>query len=252
MTLIMNMADEDKMNNCDRVTGFRNIVVLTGSGISAESGLATFRDSGGLWAKYRIEDVATPEAFTRDPALVQDFYNMRREELGKVAPNKAHYALAELEAELDGKVMVVTQNVDDLHERAGSKNLLHMHGELAKARCLSCGSVLSWRESINPHDRCTDCGLHDCLRPHIVWFGEIPFYLNEIDEALNEADLFISIGTSGSVYPAAGLVAAARALDIHTVEINMEPSDGQHFFHEGHYGPAGEMVPNFVNALLGR
>lgn len=249
--VILNTTDEDKMNNQDEVPHYRNIVILTGAGISAESGLATFRDSGGLWAQYRVEDVATPEAFAHNPSLVLDFYNMRRAELQRTAPNKAHYALAQLEAEHDGTVTVITQNVDNFHERAGSKNLLHMHGELTKARCLSCGSLLLWEDPITLADRCSVCGEQGCLRPHIVWFGEIPLYLDDIDTALRHADLFISIGTSGSVYPAAGLVATARNQGAYTVEINMEPSDGRHFFHEGHYGPAGEMVPAFVRSLLG-
>lgn len=237
------------MNISGHIVNFRNIVVLTGAGISAESGLATFRDSGGLWAKHKIEDVATPEAFARNPEQVQAFYNMRRAELARVEPNAAHYALARLESELDGHVTIITQNVDDLHERAGSKNLLHMHGELMRARCLSCETILPRTGPIAVTDRCTACN-EGGLRPHIVWFGEIPFYLDAIDAALADADLFISIGTSGSVYPAAGLVTTARALGMHTVEINMEPGAGRHFFHEGHYGPAGETVPAFVEALL--
>ena len=229
---------------------YHHVVILTGAGISAESGLSTFRDEGGLWAKHRIEDVATPEAFARDPELVQTFYNLRRRELARVAPNAAHKALARLESELDGELLVVTQNVDDLHERAGSRRVLHMHGELRKARCLACGGVLPWEGDIAEGDRCAFCK-DGRLRPHIVWFGEIPFHMDEIERAITRADLFVSIGTSGAVYPAAGFVALARSLGrAHTVELNLEPSEGRHLFAEGHYGPATEIVPAFVEGLL--
>lgn len=230
---------------------YRHIVILTGAGISAESGLSTFRDEGGLWAQHRIEDVATPEGFARDPELVQGFYNTRRRELRGCTPNAAHRALARLEAELDGSVTLITQNVDDLHERAGSRNVLHMHGELKKARCLLCHIVSPWDADITVKDACPTCGDSDALRPHVVWFGEIPLYLDEIDAAIAEADLFISIGTSGAVYPAAGLVTTARALGrARTVELNLEPSEGCHFFHETRHGPAGEIVPAYVDEIL--
>jgi len=229
----------------------RNIVILTGSGISAESGLSTFRDEGGLWAQHRIEDVATPEGFARDPDLVQGFYNSRRAELRTRAPNAAHHALARLEAEHAGTVTLITQNVDDLHERAGSSRVLHMHGELKKARCMLCRAVSPWEEDIAPDSRCPACGDAEALRPHVVWFGEIPLYLDDIDAAMAEADLFISIGTSGAVYPAAGLVSTARALGrARTVELNLEPSDGRHFFHEARHGPASEVVPAYVAEIL--
>ena len=233
------------------MVAYGNIVILTGAGISAESGLSTFRDAGGLWAQHRIEDVATPEAFARDPELVQRFYNLRRRELARVAPNAAHKALARLESELDGELLVVTQNVDDLHERAGSRHVLHMHGELKKARCLACGAVVPWAGDIAEGDRCPLCR-KGRLRPHIVWFGEVPFHMEEIEQAIARADLFVSIGTSGAVYPAAGFVGLARALGrAHTVELNLEPSEGRHLFAEGHYGPASRIVPAFVERLLG-
>ena len=232
---------------------YRDIVILTGSGISAESGLATFRDQGGLWEKHRIEDVATPEAFERNPALVQQFYNARRAQLTQAEPNAAHIALARLERELGangGRATLITQNVDDLHERAGSENVLHMHGELKKARCLACHAVHTWENDIDAADRCPACRSGG-LRPHIVWFGEIPLYLDEIDAALATAELFISIGTSGAVYPAAGLVTTVRALGrAHTVELNLEPSEGRHFFAEARHGPASELVPAYVEDIL--
>lgn len=230
---------------------FEEIVILTGAGISAESGLSTFRDAGGLWEKHRIEDVATPEAFARDPEGVQKFYNLRRRHLDEVAPNAAHRALARLEAESDSGVTIITQNVDDLHERAGSRNVLHMHGELKKARCLECGRASPWEDDIAPTSACPACGTVGRLRPHVVWFGEIPLELDRIDRLLGACDLFVSIGTSGAVYPAAGFVSQIRALGrAHTVELNLEPSAGSHFFHEARYGPAGTIVPLFVEELL--
>ena len=232
---------------------YRNIVVLTGAGISAESGLGTFRGAGGLWAEHRIEDVATPEAFARDPDLVQRFYSLRRAELAKARPNAAHAALAELEAGLDGSVTVVTQNVDDLHEQAGSRAVLHMHGELTKVRCLACGHVASgWTGALSQGDACPRCGASPALRPHIVWFGEMPFHMEQIDAALYDADLFLSIGTSGNVYPAAGFIAQVRSLGrAHTVELNLEPSEGGSLFAEARYGPATQLVPTFVAEVLG-
>ncbi len=230
---------------------FERIVVLTGAGISAESGLSTFRDEGGLWAKHRIEDVATPEAFLRNPELVQNFYNARRAQLRRVEPNAAHRALAELEAAYPGRVTVITQNVDDLHERAGSRRVIHMHGELKKARCLACDTASPWEDDIRPDSRCPACGAGGRLRPHVVWFGEIPLHLDEIDRELGSCDLFVSIGTSGAVYPAAGFVTQVRALGrAHTVELNLEPSAGSHFFHEARHGPATQLVPAFVEELL--
>lgn len=229
-----------------------NIVILTGAGVSAESGLLTFRDNGGLWENHRVEEVATPEAFARDPALVHRFYNMRRQKLLTVEPNAAHDSLARLEADHPATVTIVTQNVDNLHERAGSKNVIHMHGEMLKVRCRVCASVITTEANIDEETPCPACGFAPALRPHIVWFGEMPFHMPEIEELLLKADLFISIGTSGNVYPAAGFVQLVRRhTTAHTVEINMEPSEGVSHFAETHHGPAGALVPNYVNKLLG-
>jgi len=225
------------------------IVILTGAGISRESGLATFRDADGLWAKVRIEDVATPEAFARDPARVQGFYDARRAQIRDPAiqPNAAHRALAELDATWPGEFLLVTQNVDDLHDRAGSRRLLHMHGELAKARCLACGTVQAAPATLAEGPACTACGKAR-LRPHIVWFGEMPFEMERIYDALGRCGLFVSIGTSGNVYPAAGFVAEVRNR-ARTVELNLEPSEGARLFDEARHGPATRLVPDFVAAL---
>ena len=231
---------------------FRSLVVLTGAGISAESGLGTFRDKDGLWTKYDLEDVATPEGFMRDPALVHGFYNARRRNLVEASPNAAHHALAELERQWPGEFLLVTQNVDDLHERAGSRNLLHMHGELLKIRCENCGTVSDWRDDLDQSTGCTRCNTTGYLRPHVVWFGEMPFYMERIYAALQRCDLFVSIGTSGLVYPAAGFVAEARrAGRAHTVELNLEASDGHSLFAERIYGPATTVVPAYAARLLG-
>jgi NAD-dependent deacetylase len=229
-----------------------SIVVLTGAGISRESGLATFRDADGIWARVRIEDVATPEAFATDPGRVHGFYNARRRQLlaPDVAPNAAHAALARLERERPGEVLLVTQNIDDLHERAGSASLVHMHGELLKARCGRCGAVAPCREDLAVSTPCARCGRSGAMRPHVVWFGEMPLEMERIDAALAACDLFVSIGTSGSVYPAAGFVSQVRrAGRARTVELNLERSDGASLFHEGRYGPATEIVPAFVAGL---
>ena len=221
-------------------------MILTGAGISAESGLGTFRDEGGLWAQHKIEDVATPEGFARDPELVQRFYNMRRAEAVKAVPNAAHHALAALEAVHD--VLVVTQNVDGLHEAAGSKNVLHMHGSLARAMCATCQARWDAPLVMTVSDACPSCG-EKATRPDIVWFGEIPYGMERIDAALNQATLFASIGTSGNVYPAAGFVAEARRLGVPTVELNLEPSAGYSMFDEVRIGPASETVPEWVADL---
>lgn len=232
------------------MSSFNSIVVLTGAGVSAESGIKTFRDSNGLWENHRVEDVCTPEAFARNPELVQRFYNARRRQLVVEAkPNPAHIALAEFERSFKGKFTLVTQNVDDLHERAGSRNLFHMHGELLKARCSSTGKVILWRDDITVGAPCPCCNRAGALRPHIVWFGEMPLYMDEIEEALAECDLFVSIGTSGQVYPAAGFVQVARNYGAHTVELNLEPSAGRSLFAERHYGPASETVTEFFGKL---
>lgn len=225
------------------------IVVLTGAGISAESGLATFRASDGLWENHRIEDVATPEGFRRNPERVHRFYNERRRKLREVEPNAAHRALAKLEAHWPGGVLLVTQNVDDLHDRAGSRNLIHMHGELLKARCLDCGSVTAWPEDLGAQSRCPGCGKIGYMRPHIVWFGEMPLEMDFIYGALDRCRLFAAIGTSGHVYPAAGLVEAVRS-GVPTLEINLEPSSIANLFEEHRQGKAGEEVPRWVDAVL--
>jgi NAD-dependent deacetylase len=232
----------------------RSIVILTGAGISKESGLDTFRDADGIWAKVRLEDVATPEAFVRDPATVHSFYNARRRGLlsGEVAPNAAHAALARLETEWPGELLLVTQNIDDLHERAGSRSLLHMHGELLKGRCGSCGAVSPWHEDMDLESACPACGRSGTMRVHVVWFGEMPFEMERIFAALARCGLFLSIGTSGNVYPAAGFVQEARTTGrAHTVELNLEPSEGHSLFEERIYGPATEVVPAYVERLLG-
>ncbi|HWH17610.1 MAG TPA: NAD-dependent deacylase [Allosphingosinicella sp.] len=227
----------------------RNIVILTGAGVSAESGLATFRGPDGLWEGHRVEDVATPEAFRRDPALVQKFYDERRAKLKQVEPNAAHRALARLDAQWPGELLIVTQNVDDLHERAGAGRVLHMHGELKSAWCLACGSRLRWDEPLSGDPPCPGCG-EPRLRPDIVWFGEMPYEMDRIDRALLDADLFVSIGTSGNVYPAAGFVQTARYCGARTLEMNLEPSLGSLYFHESRTGPAGELVPAWVEEIL--
>ena len=231
------------------------IFVITGAGVSAESGLGTFRDRAGtgLWASFDPMKLATPEAFARDPAQVHAFYNARRRNLIAASPNAAHAALARLEtalAERSGALTLVTQNIDDLHERAGARRVIHMHGELLKARCTACEAVAPWREDLGRDAQCPTCSVSASLRPHVVWFGEPPLRMGEIHAALRACDLFVSIGTSGSVYPAAGFVAEARGLGITTCEINLEPSDNAQAFDMRRYGPATEMVPALVEELL--
>ncbi|HKH27710.1 MAG TPA: NAD-dependent deacylase [Sphingomicrobium sp.] len=227
-----------------------NVVVLTGAGVSAESGLATFRGPDGLWDGHRVEDVCTPEAFRRDAALVHAFYDARRAKLGTVEPNAAHEALARLDAEWRGELLLITQNVDDLHERAGSTRLLHMHGELAKGWCLACDERLGWTGDMGEGAICSLCGTSGRVRPDIVWFGEMPYDMDRIDEALRNADLFVSIGTSGAVYPAAGFVQTARYCGAQTLEMNLDPSLGSSFFDESRIGPAGKLVPEWVDEVL--
>ncbi|MBX9643331.1 MAG: NAD-dependent deacylase [Novosphingobium sp.] len=229
---------------------YRNIVILTGAGISAESGIDTFRSAGGLWENHRVEDVATPEAFARDPRLVQRFYDMRRAAIQEKLPNPAHEALARLDDAWTGKLLIVTQNVDDLHERAGTRRLIHMHGEHLNAWCTSCDVRHLWRGPLLDNPSCPACGGH-ALRPDVVWFGEMPYRMDEIHAALREADLFVSIGTSGAVYPAAGFVQNALELGARTLELNLEESQGSRLFHETRLGPASEVVPAWVDELLG-
>lgn len=226
-----------------------SLVILTGAGISAESGLRTFRAADGLWENHRVQDVATPEAFRRDPALVHRFYNERRQTLATVQPNAAHLALARLERQWGGDFLLVTQNVDDLHDRAGSKRLLHMHGELLQARCLACGRVQAWPGDLDHRSRCKGCGSGP-LRPHIVWFGELPLEMDRIYRALEDCELFVAIGTSGHVYPAAGFVEAVGP-GTRTLELNLEPSHVASAFQEVRNGKATELVPAFVEELLG-
>lgn len=227
----------------------RNIVVLTGAGVSAESGIDTFRDGGGLWEQHRVEDVATPEAFERDPDLVLRFYDMRREAIQAKQPNAAHLALARLDRAWSGELLIVTQNVDDLHERAGARRVLHMHGEHLNAWCTACGLRSPWTGPLIDRPPCPQCG-EAALRPDVVWFGEVPYHMEAIFAALRMADLFVSIGTSGAVYPAAGFVRDARDLGAATLELNLEPSQGTLWFDEARHGPATEVVPAWVEEVL--
>jgi NAD-dependent deacetylase len=227
-----------------------NIVILTGAGISAESGIGTFRDSGGLWEQHRVEDVATPEGFARDPDLVLRFYDMRREAIQKAEPNDAHFALAKLDNAWPGQMLIVTQNVDDLHERAGAKRLIHMHGEHLNAWCTSCDQRHHWRVPLIDRPPCPGCG-ERALRPDVVWFGEMPYRMDEIEAAVRSCDLFVSIGTSGAVYPAAGYVKKARYYGAKTLELNLEPSQGSVMFDESRLGMAGDLVPVWVDEMIG-
>lgn len=233
--------------------GPKNIVILTGAGISAESGIKTFRDNDGLWENHRLEEVATPEAFQRNPEQVQRFYNERRRLLltGDVTPNPAHYALAELEqAWPEDRVLLVTQNIDNLHEKAGSHNMVHMHGELLKGRCQQTDALIDLDHDLSPVLPCPACQNPGCLRPHVVWFGEMPLSMERILAALSQCDLFISIGTSGNVYPAAGFVEQANQAGAQTVELNLEPSQRLTAFAEHRHGPASQLVPAYVKELL--
>jgi len=229
---------------------FKRIVILTGAGLSAESGLSTFRDKDGIWARHRIEDVATPEAFARDPVRVLEFYNTRRKGAAGVKPNAAHDALAKLEKNHPGDVLTVTQNIDPLHEMAGTQRLIHMHGEILKTLCAHCGAKEPLEEDLSTDLVCQACNKTGHLRPDVVWFGEMPYRMEEIYQALGACDLFISIGTSGTVYPAAGFVMEARGAGAHTVELNLEPSEGASMFSQAIHGPATQVVPAFVDELL--
>jgi NAD-dependent deacetylase len=234
------------------MSDIRNIVILTGAGISAESGLRTFRAEDGLWEDHRVEDVATPEAFRRDPDLVQRFYDERRAQVAAAEPNAAHHALARLDREWDtrrGELLVVTQNIDDLHERAGARRVLHMHGEALSAWCLACDGRHRWAGTLLDGPACPACG-ERALRPDIVWFGEMPYRMDTIFAALVRADLFVSIGTSGAVYPAAGFVQQARGHGARTLELNLERSQGSNWFDETRLGPASQLVPAWVEDVL--
>ncbi len=225
------------------------VVVLTGAGISAESGVPTFRDADGLWEGRRVEDVATPRAYETRPAAVHRFYDARRTALAAVDPNPAHHALVRLEEHLGDDLLVVTQNIDDLHERAGSRRVLHMHGQLRSALCRGCRSRVPWHEDLADSPPCPRCGVSE-LRPDVVWFGEIPYGMERIEAELARADLFVSIGTSGAVYPAAGFVRYAAARGARTLELNLQPSEGTASFDEHRHGPAGVLVPQWVASLL--
>ncbi len=226
------------------------VVVLTGAGISAESGVPTFRDANGLWEGHRVEDVATPEAFDLQPSVVHRFYDERRASLAGVQPNDAHRALARLEGALGDDLLVVTQNIDDLHERGGSTRVLHMHGELRSALCRACGGRTPWERELSDYPPCPRCGVSE-LRPDVVWFGEVPYQMARIQDALGGADLFVSIGTSGAVYPAAGFVQYAARAGARTLELNLVPSEGTDLFDQARHGPASELVPVWVDELLG-
>lgn len=228
----------------------KSIFILTGAGISAESGIQTFRGADGLWEGHNLQDVACPEAFRRNPCLVYRFYNMRREKILEAAPNAAHFALARLQREFPGKVTLVTQNIDDLHERGGSQQVIHMHGEAIKARCLFCEAVSPCGIELDETNACPACGTTGTLRPHIVWFGEIPLFMEEIENSLAGADLFISIGTSGFVYPAAGFAAVAGRHGIRTIEINPDTTEISPHFDEHLRGPASVKVPEWVEGIL--
>lgn len=235
-----------------RFMEIRNIVILTGAGASAESGIDTFRSEGGLWERYKVDDVATPQAFQRDPDLVLGFYDMRRAAIQHAEPNAAHRALARLDAAWPGQYLIVTQNVDDLHERAGAKRVLHMHGQHLSAWCMACDSRPKWCGTLAERPECPACGVAGALRPDIVWFGEPPYQMERIHAAIADCDLFVSIGTSGAVYPAAGLVRHAQKAGAVTLELNLEPSKRSHYFDECRYGTAGQLVPDWVDEILGR
>lgn len=230
--------------------GHSRIVILTGAGVSAESGVPTFRGPDGLWEGHALEDVATPQAFARNPRLVQGFYDQRRAALSKVEPNAAHRALGMLDARWPGELLLVTQNVDDLHERAGSARMIHMHGQLKSAWCTACGTRHHWEGALLAGPPCPACGVGGKMRPDIVWFGEMPYAMAEIEQAVMQCDLFLSVGTSGNVYPAAGFVDLASRAGARTVELNLDPSMASHRFDESRLGPAGVLVPEFVDGLL--
>jgi len=234
------------------MSNYQSIVVLTGAGVSAESGIQTFRAADGLWEQHRIEDVATPEGFMANPNFVHQFYNARRKQLlsDGIHANSAHAALAKLEQMFKGDFLLVTRNIDNLHEESGSQNVIHMHGELLKMRCRFTGAVFDTVEDITPEMHCTCCGKQGSLRPHVVWFGEIPLYMDQIEQALRKCDLFLSIGTSGQVYPAAGFVQQANHYGAHTVELNLEPTSIKSAFDAHLYGKASSLLPDYVDELL--
>ena len=230
----------------------KKVVVLTGAGISAESGIKTFRDNDGLWENYRIEDVATPEAWQADPEVVWRFYQARRRQMNEVEPNPAHEALAKLEAELD-EFTLVTQNVDDLHERGGSRSVIHMHGRLETLRCEKSEQIeerIADEDLVDDFLFCNCCAVASRVRPDIVWFGEMPMEMEEIYDAVDSCDIFIVIGSSGHVYPAAGLAAAARSARAQTILVNFEMPNNSYDFDKVHLGMAGEILPGLVETWL--
>lgn len=232
----------------------RSLIILTGSGISAESGLGTFRDTDGIWAKFDWRELATPEAFATQPDQVHAFYNARRAGLKQARPNAAHHALAELEKAWiarGGEFLLVTQNVDDLHEHAGSERLVHMHGELKKMRCEHCGYVHEAFDEISVDLPCLNCRKAGGLRPHIVWFGEMPMEMDLIYNQLEDCDLFVAIGTSGTVYPAAGFSQLAKQVGAHCVELNLDDTDTSSLFDEHRKGLASKVVPQWVAEIVG-
>lgn len=228
----------------------KKIIILSGAGLSAESGLGTFRDKGGLWAQFDLNEVATPEGFQRNPSAVHEFYNLRRSMQINAKPNAAHIALASLEHEYNGDVITVTQNIDQLHEKAGSQNIIHMHGEINKAKCAHCGLSEPWFEDLSASLTCKNCRNPEGMRPDVVWFGEMPYFMDEIIYHLSDCTTFLSIGTSGTVYPAAGFVSQANRSGARSVELNLEPSEGFSEFSEVIHGKATEIVPAFVDSLL--
>lgn len=244
-----NITGTEQLAKQDNMPSYGSIVILTGAGLSAESGISTFRDPDGIWAKYDWREVATPEGFARDPHRVHEFYNMRRRAHASVRPNAAHWALARLEQN-HPSVTIVTQNVDALHEAAGSRNLIHMHGEVLKVFCQLCDARSTWTDDLSTATACPACARSACMRPDVVWFGEMPYQMETIAARLAECDLFISIGTSGNVYPAAGFAEIASEAGAHTVELNLEPSSGARNFAKAIYGRATEIVPAFVDKLL--
>ncbi|MBP5215163.1 MAG: NAD-dependent deacylase [Alphaproteobacteria bacterium] len=231
---------------------YKNIVILSGAGISAESGLATFRSENGLWNHHRVEDVATVEGFMRNPEYVHEFYNEMRPELFEAQPNPAHFAITELQQNYPYEVSVITQNVDTLHEKAGNKNVYHIHGQINQIVCFHCGKVFETWGDVHSDDKCENCGARGFLKPNIVFFGENLLYMDKVDRLLKNCDLFISVGTSGVVYPAAGFVQIAKFSGAETCEINMEKTSNNSLFDRHIYGKAGTALPELVKQLLGK
>ena len=227
-----------------------HIIILTGAGASAASGIPTFRGPGGFWNNHSVTELATPEGFAANPQLVHDFYNSRRERLSTVSPNPTHFAIAKLQREFAGRVTLVTQNVDDLHERGGSPEVIHMHGSLLKAWCRACDHRQDWRTGLSLETRCPNCGTIGDMRPDIVWFGEMPYGMEDIFRAMETVTMFISIGTSGEVYPAANFLSEAQNFGARTLEFNLEPSARSAEFDESYMGPAEELLPPFIERLL--